>query len=358
MSLGPSAATTGSGRAVVVRVLKLVLGLLVIAAVARHVTTTWLDLRTRGESVEINPGWLVLSILLYLTGLTLDGVWFHRVMQASFTPIPLLASIRAYLVSHLGKYVPGKAMVVVMRASIASSAGARPASAVFASMYETLVMMASGALIAAMGYALAPARSVPLNLGPLGTQNISLMALGGTLGAAFLFLASPPVFPRLAAFASASLRGVGAGAVPRLSARLLVEGLAWSGLGWLFLGASQYAVLRALGIEGLGLAQMPVLVASVALATVAGFVVAVAPGGLGVREWVLWTSLGVLIDHDQAVIAALVLRFAWVLGEVLAAVISSLGSALRRASITDHPSPASTGPIPTTPQLSDDPASG
>ena len=36
---------------------------------------------------------------------------------------------------------------------------------------------------------------------------------------------------------------------------------------------------------------MPVVIASVALATVAGFVVAVLPGGLGVREGVLMLAL-------------------------------------------------------------------
>ena len=36
---------------------------------------------------------------------------------------------------------------------------------------------------------------------------------------------------------------------------------------------------------------VPVVIASVALATVAGFVVAVLPGGLGVREGVLMSAL-------------------------------------------------------------------
>ena len=39
------------------------------------------------------------------------------------------AALRAYLISHLGKYVPGKAMVVVIRAGSSAPAGARPATA-------------------------------------------------------------------------------------------------------------------------------------------------------------------------------------------------------------------------------------
>jgi uncharacterized membrane protein YbhN (UPF0104 family) len=63
------------------------------------------------------------------------------------------------------------------------------------------------------------------------------------------------------------------------------------------------------------------VVASVALATVAGFVVPIAPGGLGVREWVLWTSLGTSLNHDRAVVASLTLRLVWVAAEVAAALV-------------------------------------
>src|SRR5207302_1276104 len=81
---------------------------------------------------------------------------------------------------------------------------------------------------------------------------------------------------------------------------------------WVLLGLSQVAVLRALGLEGVGPERWPAVVAAVALATVAGFAVPVAPGGLGVREWVLWTSLETAVDRQMAVVAALALRLTWV----------------------------------------------
>jgi uncharacterized membrane protein YbhN (UPF0104 family) len=62
----------------------------------------------------------------------------------------------------------------------------------------------------------------------------------------------------------------------------------------------------------------------VALATVAGFVVAVMPGGLGVREWVLMPALTPTLGPKLAVIAALALRLTWVLGELIAAAALSL----------------------------------
>ena len=76
--------------------------------------------------------------------------------------------------------------------------------------------------------------------------------------------------------------------------------------------------IRSVSPAGLGLADWPAAIGSVALATVAGFAVPVAPGGLGVRELVLWTSLEAVVDKDLAVLASLGLRMAWVAGEVLA----------------------------------------
>jgi uncharacterized membrane protein YbhN (UPF0104 family) len=61
--------------------------------------------------------------------------------------------------------------------------------------------------------------------------------------------------------------------------------------------------------------------ASVALATVAGFVVAVLPGGIGVREGVLMVAMAPAIGDDLAVVAALALRLIWVAAELAAAAL-------------------------------------
>ena len=72
-------------------------------------------------------------------------------------------------------------------------------------------------------------------------------------------------------------------------------------------------------MAALGLA--PVVIASVAFATVAGFVVPVLPGGLGVREGVLMSALAPALGPDHAVVAALVLRLVWVGAELVAAAV-------------------------------------
>ena len=72
------------------------------------------DLRDQSRSVHFEVGWLIGAGFLYLAGLLACGWFFERILRSSPTPVRLFPALRAYLVSHLGKYVPGKAMVVVV----------------------------------------------------------------------------------------------------------------------------------------------------------------------------------------------------------------------------------------------------
>jgi uncharacterized membrane protein YbhN (UPF0104 family) len=309
---------------------KAVVAAVVLWAVGRHVLRTWNDLADHRLTLRFEPAWLVVSGLLYLTGLSAYGVFYEQILRASATPIRLVPALRAYLVSHLGKYVPGKAMVVVMRAGMAVPFGARASTAAIATFYETLMMMAAGGFVAAAGFAMAgDSGHVSFTMpgwGPAELPFYRLAALAGLgLGLAFLVVVAPPVFTRLAGVISLPIPGVGPEALPRLSGGLLMRGLLWSSLGWILLGLSQLAVVRAMDASAMAriptLGLVPVVIAAVALATIAGFVVAVLPGGLGVREGVLMSALAPALGPDRSVVAALVLRLVWVAAELAAAAV-------------------------------------
>jgi uncharacterized membrane protein YbhN (UPF0104 family) len=302
--------------------------ILVLWAVGRHMLRTWDDIRHHEVALRVQPGWLVLSGVLYLAGICCNGRYYGRLLKAGATPIATFPSMRAYLISHLGKYVPGKAMVVIMRAGLSVPYGARAATSAIATFYETLVMMACGGLLAALGFALAgasPRFELPLpRRGTLDLELYQLAALLGLgMGLGFLVLVLPPVFRRLGTVTSLPFGKLASEAMPRISGGLLLEGLLWSSASWILLGCSQ--IEAAHGFRPLGkseyLSLIGVVIASVALATVAGFVVAVLPGGLGIREGVLMYALAPAIGEDQAVVAALALRLIWVAAELLVALI-------------------------------------
>jgi uncharacterized membrane protein YbhN (UPF0104 family) len=319
-------------RRLTIMTLKWAVTLVVLWAVGRHIVRTWNDLAGQSRPITFAWGWLVAGGLLYLAGLVACGCFFQAILRASPTPVALLPAMRAYLVSHLGKYVPGKAMVVVVRAGMVVPHGARGSTAAIATVYETVVMMASGGLIAAAGFT----RSVGPNIAEFALPFLGLVkppiyrvalwcSLG--LGLAFLVLAIPQVFGKIAGLLSLPIPGMGPDALPRFTARLLIQGLLYSAAGWILLGLSQIAVIRAFdasaGDRLLTSGDGPVVIASVALATVAGFAVAVLPGGLGVREGVLMSALAPLIGSDAAVVASLSLRLVWVAAELAAAAVVS-----------------------------------
>ncbi len=310
--------------------IKSTVAIVVLWAVGRHVLRTYGDLRARSESLHFEPAWLAVAAALYLAGLLACAVFFERILRSSSAPVALFPAWRAYVVSHLGKYVPGKAMVVVLRSGLVVPYGGRASTAAVATFYETLVMMVAGGLVAAAGFAGAPRMdTVKLTLRGFGRVELPFYRVAGLsalgLGLAFLVAVLPPVFVRMAGLVTLPIPGVDRDALPRITGRLLMQGLFWSSGGWILLGLSQLSVIRSFDpaaadtVAARGLA--PVVIASVALATVAGFVVAVLPGGLGVREGVLMSLLTPVLGSDHAVVAALALRLVWVAAELIAAAV-------------------------------------
>ena len=291
-------------------VVKMIVGAAVCAAVGFRLYRAWGDLRSRGELPRLDPAGLVVSGALYLLGLALMGVVYWYVMRSSATPIRLGAALKAYFISHLGKYVPGKALVVVMRVALSAPAGARKATAAYATFYETFVMMAAGAILATAGFLAVGAKRRDL-------------AIAAGLAGIFLIVVLPRVFRLLSRFLTLPFRTVDAtAAMPRLSLRVLGFGLAAAALSWCFLGASQVALLRIFATSESALTAWTWMgvITAVAFATVAGFAVPISPGGLGVRELILAEAITPAVgDSDRAILAAVLLRLVWIVAEIVAA---------------------------------------
>src|SRR5262245_4216158 len=65
------------------------------------------------------PGWLLASGGIYLFGLAFPALFWARLQRHLGQRLPGVAAVaRAYYVSHLGKYLPGKAWALVLRASL------------------------------------------------------------------------------------------------------------------------------------------------------------------------------------------------------------------------------------------------
>lgn len=287
---------------------KYLLLLLIVIALGDRAIRAWLDLRTKGTAWRLRSDWFLAGSMAYLLGMLTPASFFWMIMKRSDTPLNLTAVACAQVVSQVGKYVPGKALSVALRVGLLASHGAHPATTIIVTFYETLVVMAAGGGVAAACIVFVGVNRHPYPL---------LLSLG--LTALFLTLALPPVFQGISKLCLRPFPGVGHGVLPRISMLLFAEGMLIGFFTWLFLGASCIFVMRSIHVPIVSAPDVSVVIASMALANVAGFALAIAPGGLGVREWVLTVTLVPVIGADAAILTALLLRLNWIVTEGLGA---------------------------------------
>jgi uncharacterized membrane protein YbhN (UPF0104 family) len=221
-----------------------------------------------------------------------------------------MASIRAYYIGQLGKYVPGKAMVVILRAALVRSDRVKSSVAAVCVFIETISMMAVGSLLAA----------VVLTVWTVSDrQHVGMMA--ATIG--FAVAASLPILPPVF---RAIVRRLGMARVPadtialldRLNWRTVLAGYAGLSIGWVLQSWALAAVLVSIGIEDLNpLGQLPLFLVAWTTSVVAGFL-SFLPGGLVVREAVQLSVLQYVgLSSAEALLAPLFSRLVSVVSEIV-----------------------------------------
>lgn len=269
---------------------------------------------------SVNPFWLTVAGLLYLAGLAPNWLFWRQTLLALGAQPGWLASLRAYYIGHLGKYVPGKAMVVVLRTGLLADERCGKTVTALAVFIETLTMMAVGGMVASL---------VLLWLFEHWLMLALALAMVAAAGAPTL----PPVFRRVIRLLK--LRRADPQiehALEGLDFRLMTRGWLLCGGGWLLLGLSMWATVRGLPMTESALVAslraIPLYTACVALAMVLGFV-SLIPGGALVREWVITTLLAPLPDLGVAgaLAAAVWLRIAWLVSELVISAILYLAAA-------------------------------
>jgi uncharacterized membrane protein YbhN (UPF0104 family) len=263
-----------------------------------------------GHVWHVEPAWLVLAGALYLAGLLPAAAFWHRVLVQTGQEARLGESIRAYYISQLGKYVPGKWMVILLRRALLGGRKVETTVIAASVFFETFSMLSVGAAMAA------------LTLIVWHADKPLLIALAA--GAAVLL--GLPTVPMFFEFLLRKL-GVGklnptAGAkFRRIDRRMLAAGWIAMGFGWLLQGLSLWATLRAMGADvGGPLADLALETTAVALSVVAGFLSQI-PGGLAVREWVSAELITPAYGASVAIISAIFFRLVQVVSELAASII-------------------------------------
>ncbi|HEV3340386.1 MAG TPA: lysylphosphatidylglycerol synthase domain-containing protein [Pirellulales bacterium] len=299
-----------------IRLFKIALLALVAWGIHSTLSNGWRQLQNEHWNLsQLRPAWMVNAAVLYLLGQLGPGWFWWKTLGWLGQPARLPETLRAYYIGHIGKYAPGKALVIVIRAGLLRSGGTTATAATVAVFFETLTTMGVGA---AMAVVILAARFTE-HRGLIGAAALLWLVVSGpTL---------PAIFRRLVRF-------TGAGKLdPAMADRLThlrYGSLVWSwlpiGAAWVLMGLSLSATARAAGFHSslTLIDEIAFCTAAVAMAVVGGFLSFV-PGGLGVREAVLLELLTVCYGADGALIVSIVSRLAWIVAELVISGLLYLG---------------------------------
>lgn len=319
------------------------LALAVLAFVARNAAGLW-D-ADQVEHLTIDPLWLVLAGAAYVAG-WLPSVWFmRRLLFESGHPASPLCVARAYYCGHLGKYVPGKAAVVLIRAVLLRERGVPFGAAALATVAETLALMGTGlALTLALAtYALPETawEKLPASLLWLKESRgfvtlivvlltlITVPAVTGFAGRIAGKLAQRSMAARrsadsndkTASEATSDSTGEQSDSAPdawslQLSAGLLIQALLAFCGAWFLHGLSLWCVLNSIGDPGFSFNHWLICTVAASGGTSIGFFVLIAPGGLGIREGLVFATIAPLVGTPLAGAASILLRAVWFATEI------------------------------------------
>jgi len=276
-----------------------------VAAIVYTGGKAWSQLQERNfDFRNVARGWWLSALACYVGTMVFSCLFWHRVLLAFGQRPRLLDSYLAFFASQLGKYIPGKAMVVVIRTDLIRGDNVKTGPAAASVFVETLTWIFVGSAIAS------------LLLIFRFRDYVVLQVTAGLLTLAAGLLTWPPIFRRIAL----NIGGVGGKKIVKtfggLNLKTMSYGWGLMTLGWCLNGLSLWLVLRGLPETNVTLASYPLALACVCLATVAGFV-SLLPGGIGVREIVMIPLLGARFGDVNAIVAAVVIRVVWLAAELI-----------------------------------------
>lgn len=293
-------------KGVIVRVLRsralragFVLVALVLGGIA--VAQRWEDVRPVLH--RLDAGWLALSFAAALLALVASAAMWRSLLADLGSRLPIRVAGRVFLVSQLGKYVPGSVWPVLAQMELARDHDVPRTRAATASVLVMVVNLASGLFVAAL--------TIPAFAGDVAVRYRWMLLLAPVI-LAFLY---PRVLNPLLALLLRLARRPPMEHALRL--RDVTRAFAWSLAAWLAYGLHTW--LLVLGIGTHVWAALPLAVGGFALAFCAGFLVVIVPAGAGVRDVALAAALSPVLGAGGAIVVALASRLLLVVADLASA---------------------------------------
>jgi uncharacterized membrane protein YbhN (UPF0104 family) len=251
--------------------------------------------------------YLALVVVLYIVSINLTAFNFVYVLKhVSGANVPFRKIIGVYITANLYKYLPGNVLHYVGRNTLANSYGIPHKDIAFSSFFEaagnvTLVVVLS------LGFA-----------GPYAVKLLALVysrkpvVIFGVLSVVLLLIAGGIIIYARSSRAKYLVQRLFHSSMSKMW--LVAAGI--FSFNYLINGLSYYLLLQNLG-GGLSGNQILTVMAAYNIAWLAGFITPGAPGGIGVKEFVLIFILGSIAPESALLLSVALHRVALIVADVL-----------------------------------------
>ena len=280
---------------------------------------TWAVARDWGQVTaamgRMRPVEVVAAVLASFAYVGASMQSWRAVMADLGSPLGIRDSADVFLVSQVGKYVPGGVWNVVAGAELGKDKGVARARTASALAMTMLVSIFVGVALAGIGLALAPDGF------PAWTR------WGVVITPIALVLLVPRLLSRVLAFALRVVRRPGASAP--FTARGVLVAASWAAGAWAVAGLQVWMLA-----VGLGLAPTPgtflLATAGFAAAWLVGLAILFLPAGVGARELVLFPVFAHHLDRPTVVALVVASRVLFTIADGVLAAVPLLHRRLRR----------------------------
>ncbi|MFE9104669.1 lysylphosphatidylglycerol synthase domain-containing protein [Actinomadura geliboluensis] len=277
-------------KVVAVRALRVLLVLLALAFCGYSVASQWDD--TVRAFQQMSWATLAAALAAGLAGLFVWMLGWREFLAGLGSPLPVRAIFRISGISQLGKYVPGKVWALVTQIEMTREHKVPPERSFGSTLLAVATSTACGLAVAAVTLPLTSAAARDeywwlFLLAPVLLVLLHPKIVTWALGTMLKLIRRPPLEHPVSL--AATLKAIG-----------------WTVLGWALFGVHTWLLCMAVGGDGAGLPF--VATGAYALAFVAGFLVFIAPGGIGAREAALTVVLTPVLPAGAPVVVAIASR--------------------------------------------------
>jgi len=267
---------------------------------------------------QVQPGWALAALGATLLAGLVYSYTQYAIYRRLGALLPYWTTLRIVTIAQLGKYLPGKVMFAGNYYLLSREAGVSNTQVGTSFVISQALWMLTASLCGLPVLAL---------LNPALRYTVLLMPLA-------LVLLLHPRFLAWLLRLGQRLAGRGRGEPLPLPQGLAVPFYLWIVflfmVNWGLAGMGAWFSLRAFGT--LGFEVFPLALASIALGTVAGFVVLFAPVGLGIREGLGAVILAPVVGAETALLGLVLLRGITVLVDLALALVSIAARSRRQTS--------------------------